>query len=99
MDFKIIWTEPAVQNLQEISLYISKDNPDAAIQFGWQLFDRIEVLISFPEIGPTYPRGSGGNVREIAFRKYRIFYRLNNVLKTVEILAVWHGARQEPELG
>jgi len=96
MDFKIVWTEPAIQNLQDATAYISRDNREAAIRFGKELFQHIEVLNSFPYIGPVYPRGSDGNARQIVFRKYRIFYRVNEGLKIVEILAVWHGARQEP---
>jgi toxin ParE1/3/4 len=96
MDFKIVWTEPAVQNLQDATAYISRDNLEAAVRFGNELFQHVEVLNTFPHIGPVYPRGSNGNVREIVFRKYRIFYRVNENQKAVEILAVWHGARQEP---
>jgi plasmid stabilization system protein ParE len=34
MDFKIIWTEPALANLGEIVSYIAQDNPDAARRTG-----------------------------------------------------------------
>lgn len=47
-------------------------------------------------IGPAYPRGSRGPLREIVFRSYRIFYDVSEPARTVEILHVWHGAREEP---
>jgi toxin ParE1/3/4 len=95
MDFKVIWTDPAIENLQEITAYISRDNSVAAVKFGDELFHHVEVLETFPFIGPTYPRGERGPTREIIFRKYRIFYRVSEERKLVEILAVWHGARDD----
>lgn len=95
MDFKVIWTDPAIENLREITAYISRDNRDAAEKFGNDLFRHVEVLESFPYIGPYYPRGGKGRNREIVFRNYRIFYRVNEEQKLVEILAVWHGARND----
>jgi plasmid stabilization system protein ParE len=35
-------------------------------------------------------------LREIVFRSYRIFYDLDEKSLSVEILHVWHGARDEP---
>jgi toxin ParE1/3/4 len=99
MDFKIVWTEPAIQNLREITAYISQDNPSAAVKLGAELFRHVEVLETFPFIGPAYPRGSGKEIREIIFRKYRIFYRVREDRKLVEILTVWHGAQDNPALG
>ncbi len=54
------------------------------------------ILASFPFIGPTYPRGARGTLREIVFRSYRIFYDVSEESLSVEILHVWHGARDEP---
>ena len=35
-------------------------------------------------------------MREIVFRSYRIFYDVSESPRSVEILHVWHGAREEP---
>ncbi|HXJ92674.1 MAG TPA: type II toxin-antitoxin system RelE/ParE family toxin [Terriglobia bacterium] len=35
-------------------------------------------------------------MREIVVRPYRIFYDVSEESKSVEILHVWHGARDEP---
>jgi len=58
----------------------------------------VEILATFPHIGPRYPRGRQSRVREIVCRRYRIFYRVIEERKVVEILTVWHGARDEPDL-
>jgi plasmid stabilization system protein ParE len=99
MDFKVVWTEPAIQNLREIGAYISRDNPSAAIKFGEDLFRHVEVLETFPFIGPAYPRGAAKTTREIIFRKYLVFSCVSEEQKLVEILAIWHGAQDNPVLG
>lgn len=64
---------------------------------GRGILDHVNILASFPFIGPTYPRGAHGPLREIVFRSYRIFYDADEPAKRVEILHVWHGAREEPK--
>jgi addiction module RelE/StbE family toxin len=96
MDFKIVWTESAIGNLQEICEYISRDNPVAAQKIGRGILDHVRILETFPFIGPAYPRRSSGTIREIVFNKYRIFYEVSDKTKKVLILHVWHGARGVP---
>lgn len=70
----------------------------------WQRFNTLPMqvqqlarnLARFPLIGPMYPRGAAGPLRQIVFRSYRIFYDVSEELGRVDILHVWHGARQEP---
>ncbi|MBI4325220.1 MAG: type II toxin-antitoxin system RelE/ParE family toxin [Chloroflexi bacterium] len=61
------------------------------------MLDHVRILASFPFIGPTYPRGARGSLREIVFRSCRIFYDVSETSRSVEILHVWHGAREEPQ--
>lgn len=93
MDFQVVWTEPALADLREIVIYVAGRDPAAASRVGDDIVDHVETLRTFPFIGPAYPRGSAGNHREIVSGKYRIFYRILEQPKLVEILAVWHGAR------
>ena len=96
MDCKIIWTDPALEDLREIVAYISGDNPEAARRVGMDIYESVGMLSSFPLIGPPYPRGSNGKIREIVSWSYRIFYRVNSKKKLVEVLTIWHGARGTP---
>jgi len=98
MDFKIIWTDSAISDLEEICTYISHDNRAAAERIGRGILDHIKILEAFPLIGPSYPRRSSGALREIVYRKYRIFYEVSETQKSVHILRIWHGARGEPDL-
>jgi toxin ParE1/3/4 len=98
MDFQVVWSDPALADLQEIVAYISRDDPAAAERVGNDIVDHVETLRTFPFIGPTYPRGSRGNRREIVCGNYRIFYRVFEPRKLVEVLTVWHGARGTPRI-
>jgi plasmid stabilization system protein ParE len=96
MDFKVIWSDTAIADLQDICSYIAQHDPKAARRMGGGILDHVRILASFPFIGPTYPRGARGPLREIVFRSYRIFYDVSETSRSVEILHVWHGAREEP---
>ena len=61
------------------------------------IWSRFAILSEFPHIGPTYPRGALGPLREIVNRPYRVFYDVSDDSQTVTVLHIRHGARQEPE--
>jgi toxin ParE1/3/4 len=96
MGFKIIWSDAAIADLHEVCSYIAKSDPAAAERMGRGILDHVGILASFPLIGPSYPRGASGALREIVFRSYRIFYDVSEDSRSVRILHIWHGARQEP---
>jgi toxin ParE1/3/4 len=98
MDFQVVWTDPALADLEEIVVYISQHDPAAAGRVGNDIVDHAETLRTFPFIGPTYPRGSRGGNREIVCGNYRIFYRVSEQQKLVEILTIWRGARGTREI-
>jgi plasmid stabilization system protein ParE len=97
MGYQVIWSDAAVEDLRGICSHIAEDNPAAARRVGEGILQHVGLLGDFPLIGPTYPRGSRGPLREIVFRPYRIFYDVYEDSKTVTILHLWHGARQDPE--
>ncbi|HEU0011556.1 MAG TPA: type II toxin-antitoxin system RelE/ParE family toxin [Verrucomicrobiae bacterium] len=98
MDYQIIWSDAAIADLHEICAYIARDNPTAALRLGKGLLAHVRILAAFPLIGPAYPRGARGKLREIVYRPYRIFYDVDEQAQRVEILHVWHGAQEEPRL-
>jgi toxin ParE1/3/4 len=97
MDFKVIWSDAAITDLHEICSHIARHDPQAATRLGKGILDHVRILGSFPFIGPAYPRGARGLLREIVFRSYRIFYDVSEKSHRVEILHIWHGARDEPK--
>jgi toxin ParE1/3/4 len=57
---RLVWTEPALQDLEAIADYIALDKPSAAARFIRRVFAKVELLRKFPQIGsvpaevPTY---------------------------------------------
>jgi toxin ParE1/3/4 len=98
MDWEIIWTEPAVTDLEQIVRTVTSHNPAAAESLRVELLESVEVLARFPLIGPAYERDRTGRTREILCRQYRIFYRAIEEQRRIEILTLWHSARREPKL-
>jgi plasmid stabilization system protein ParE len=76
--------------------YVAHRDQEAALRLGGGILDHVHILAQFPFIGPPYPRGTRGPLREIVFRSYRIFYDVREQSRQVNILHVRHGARDEP---
>ena len=98
MDCKVIWTDPAIEDLGEIVRYIAADDPSSARRVGDDIIRTVELLQRFPLLGPPYAPVRDGSVREVLCWNYRIFYQVSSSRRTVEILTIWHGGRNEPEL-
>lgn len=98
MGYKIIFSEPSIDDLKTIVRFISKDNPQAAAQFGAKLIESVRNLASFPRLGRVVPEKGEENIREIIFKSYRIFYRVSDGAESVEIIRFWHAARGQPPL-
>ena len=96
MDYQVILSPRAIQDLQEIVRYISFDNPINAERFGLALIEKARTLKCLPERGRVVPEFRDENYREIIFHSYRIVYRVASVNRTVEIGRFWHGARGTP---
>lgn len=91
MGFKVILTQAALNDLEEISDYISRDNPRAAQRVATDLLSRAESLSEMPRRGKAM-RGRAG-VRRLVRNPYLIVYRIDEVTRAVMVLRFWHGAR------
>ena len=98
MDYKIVFSEPSIDDLKNIVRFIAKDNPQAAARFGAKLIESVRKLATFPRLGRVVPEKNDDDVREIIFKSYRIFYRVKDPSRTVEIARFWHAARGEPPI-
>lgn len=72
---EVIWTEPALQELDALAEYIALDNPAAASALVKDIFDKIERLENFPKSGLIPPELSDSVYREVVIPPCRIFYR------------------------
>jgi len=75
---QIIWTEPALQDLDQIADYISLDNPDAAKKLVHRCFQRVENLRQHPKLGKAVPELDQSVYRQLVLSSSRIFYRIDN---------------------
>jgi toxin ParE1/3/4 len=88
---KIRWTEKAEQWLNEIYDYIAKDNPIAARRVVSGIYEKVQVLSKFPEIGYKYRDEKEGEIRVLLYGHYRIAY-LYRKEAVVDILGIFHSA-------
>ena len=89
---KIVWSDPAVDDLTSIRDYIARDSERYATQFLSSIIAAVERLETLPQLGRRVPEAAGmSGVRELLFQSYRIIYRSED--NRVLILAVLHGSR------
>ena len=87
---EIVWTEPALADLDAIADYIAVENPAAARVFVQRVFGHIDKLEKHPSLGPTPPELEKSRYRQIVEAPCRIFYRLDN-----EQVLILHVMRSE----
>lgn len=89
---KVIWTEPALQELNAIAEYIALDNSAAASHLVQEVFDKTECLEDFPQSGRIPPELPNSVYREVVVPPCRIFYREDE--QRVLVLYVMREERQ-----
>lgn len=89
---EVIWTEPALQELDALAEYIALDNPAAASELVQEVFDKTERLENFPQSGRVPPELPNSVYREVVVPPCRIFYREDE--RRVLVLYVMREERQ-----
>jgi toxin ParE1/3/4 len=95
---EVIWTEPALEDLDEIAEYIALDKPSAAQKLVKKVFERVDRLGIAPNSGrrvpELYPSNySPSKYKEVLVGPCRIFYRVSE-----ESVYILHVMRVEREL-
>ena len=86
---RVVWSDEAVRNLENISAYIGDFSPLAAQRMALKLISAGNSLSDYAERGRSLGRGR----RElVTVPPYLIRYRVMN--EVVEIISVRHGARR-----
>jgi toxin ParE1/3/4 len=88
---RLIWTEPALADLDRIADYISLDKPEAARKLVHRVFEKVGALTEFPELGPCPPEFQGTGYRHLVVAPLRIFYRVE--ADTIFIVYVMRGEK------
>jgi toxin ParE1/3/4 len=93
---KIVFSPEAIEDLEEIWLYIAQDSPTGADGFLDQLYSLCtEKLAAFPEIG-TGRDYLNSEVSAFPYKRYMIYFRFN--ANRVEIIRILHGSRDLPTI-
>lgn len=90
---EVVWTEPALADLDAIADYIALDKPDAARALVERVFAHVEQLVAHPESGSRPPELARSRYRQIIEPPCRVFYRYDG-----ERVFILHVARAERAL-
>ena len=82
---KIVWSPLALEKLEASAKFIALDKPSAADKWVNDIFDRIDLLDSQPQLGREVPELLGSNYREVMFGSYRIIYKVENEIKILTL--------------
>jgi toxin ParE1/3/4 len=88
---KVKWSKDSIEDLKGICKFIALDSPYYAQIFQERIFEMVEHLERFPEIGRIVPESDDPKVREVIYKGYRIIYQIKEGY--LEIIAVIHGSR------
>ncbi len=73
---RLIWTEPALEDLGQIADYIALDDAAAAKRLVRRVFRKVELLENFPEMCPVPHDLPDSRYRHLVVKPLRIFYRI-----------------------
>jgi plasmid stabilization system protein ParE len=97
MDYQVILSDFFIADLKEIVEYLTlRANKEVASRIGSELINRALDLGRNPFIGQLVRQRPGA--RKILRYSYRIYYDVNERQRVVEVLRVWHGARDPKTL-
>jgi toxin ParE1/3/4 len=88
---RVLWTLQAVEDVEAIRNFISRDSPHYAALMAERIVESVERLKEFPRSGRVVPELEQEAYREIVLGTFRVVYRV--VDDRVEILTVVHAAR------
>lgn len=88
---QVDWTHEAERWLSDIHDFIARDDPGAALRIVTSIYERAQILASYPEIGYRHGEGEGREIRILLYGHYRIAYLIKHN-RDVDILGVFHGA-------
>jgi toxin ParE1/3/4 len=83
---RLVWAEPALQDLEQIADYIALDDELAAKRLVKRVFAKARLLEEFPEMCPVPHDLPNSEYRHLVVNPLRIFYRIEG--ETVYIVYV-----------
>jgi len=90
---RIVWSEPALNDLDDIAEYVALDNLVAAKKLVRTVFNKVDRLKDLPDSGRRPPELGKTRYREVIVGPCRVFYRHDE-----SRVAIVHVMRSEREL-
>ena len=90
---EIIWTEPALNDVDKIAEYIAVSNLVAAKKLVKEVFAKVDMLEEYPKSGKSVSELPSLNYRELYVKPCRIFYKFED-----NKAFILHVMRQEQDL-
>lgn len=87
----LIWSQEALDDIDNIAEYIGRDSIYHAQQVVEQIFELGDSLTNQPELGRVVPELNNPLIRERFIYSYRLIYEIKS--PEVHIMAVIHGKR------
>ena len=84
MDYRLLYTQRALNDLAEIIGHIAEDDAEAASRFGSSLLDHVDLLARFPRMGSIIRKRP--QVRKLLHSPFLIYYRVDEKSRMIEIL-------------
>ena len=88
----VVWTIPALNDLERILEYIELDNEEAAHQLGHKVFDTTDKLSEFPDMGSKPKELTGTLYKRLVVAPILIYHRRDG-----EYVYIVHVRRGEQE--
>ncbi len=88
---KVKWSKDSIEDLKRICRFIALDSPFYAKIFNDRVFEMVEHLGFFTDMGREVPESDDPKVREIFYKGYRVIYQIKE--DHIEIITVIHGSR------
>jgi toxin ParE1/3/4 len=90
---KIVWTDQAIQDLNDIGAFIAKDSARYACEVIRSLFESTDLIEAHSKAGRIVPEYNLVYLRELIRGNYRIVYRIVDKHR-IDIITVHHVARR-----
>lgn len=97
MDYKILFTESALADLDAIMTRAVVDHASTSEHFATALLNHTELLSQFPYLGVPVRDMPGS--RRLLHSPFHIYYFINEPLKRIDIDHFWHFRRHPPGFG
>lgn len=88
----IHWSNKVFDDILLIKEHLGHSSEVLADRFVDKVFEKVELLKTFPQIGKMVSEFNRKDIRELIFKQYRIVYRIKNE-ETITILTIQHSSR------